>query len=56
MQSLVCDGCGQSADAEHIARRLKRLENMTRYRPIHIQALLMGAASPAEDGDHLDKR
>jgi len=26
---------------------------MTRYRPIHIQALLLGAASPAEDSEHL---
>ncbi len=50
---LTCDGCGLPADAEHLARRLKRLENMTRYRPIHIQALLLGAASPAEDGEHL---
>jgi len=52
-RQIVCDGCGQPASAEHIARRLKRLENMTRYRPIHIQALLVGAASPAEDGEHL---
>ncbi len=50
---LTCDGCGLPASAVHIARRLKRLENMTRYRPIHIQALLLGAASPAEDGEHL---
>jgi hypothetical protein len=25
---------------------------MTRYRPIHVQALFLGAMSPAEDGDH----
>src|SRR5258708_18557863 len=50
---LPCDGCGQLASAEHIARRLKRLENMTRFRPVHIQALLLGAASPAEDSEHL---
>ena len=50
---IVCDGCGQPADQEHIARRLKRLENMTRYRPIHIQALFLGVAGPADDRDHL---
>ncbi len=50
---LTCDGCGQPASAEHIARRLKRLENMTRYRPLHIQALLLGVASPNEDRDFL---
>jgi hypothetical protein len=50
---LHCDGCGQPASAEHIARRLKRLENMTRYRPVHIQALLLGVASPPEDSEHL---
>src|SRR5579859_1587038 len=50
---IRCDGCGQVASQEHIARRLKRLENMTRYRPIHVQALILGAMSPAEDRDHL---
>ena len=50
---IRCDGCGQVASQEHIARRLKRLENMTRYRPIHVQALVLGAMSPAEDRDHL---
>jgi hypothetical protein len=50
---IRCDGCGQVASQEHIARRLKRLENMTRYRPIHVQALFLGAMSPAEDRDHL---
>ncbi len=50
---IRCDGCGQLAAGEHIARRLKRLENMTRYRPIHVQALFLGAMSPVEDRDHL---
>jgi hypothetical protein len=50
---ILCDGCGQAAGPEHIARRLKRLENMTRYRPIHVQALILGAVSPAEDGEYL---
>src|ERR1700751_3810700 len=50
---ILCDGCGQAASQEHIARRLKRLENMTRYRPIHVQALFLGAMRPVEDHDHL---
>jgi hypothetical protein len=53
MQSIVCDGCGQPADQEHIARRLKRLENMTRYRPIHVQTLFLAAARPADDREYL---
>ena len=51
--SLICDGCGQAAAPEHIARRLKRLENMTRYRPVHVQALFLGIMSPALDADYL---
>src|SRR5207253_8014232 len=47
--TLVCDGCGQAATAEHIARRLQRLEWTTRYRPVHIHALLLGAFSPLRD-------
>jgi hypothetical protein len=49
---LICDGCGQAVDREHLARRLKRLENMTRYRPIHIHALFL-SAGPPEDAEHL---
>jgi len=50
---LACDGCGQSASPEHIARRLQRLEWTTRYRPVHIGTLLFGAVSPEADGDFL---
>ena len=50
---IICDGCGQPADAEHIARRLKRLENMTRFRPIHVQALFLGAQSPSDAEQYL---
>jgi hypothetical protein len=50
---LVCDGCGQAASAEHIARRLRRLEWTTRYRPVHIHTLLLGAFSPLRDEDFL---
>ena len=52
-KTILCDGCGEAATAEHIARRLKRLENMTRYRPIHVQALFLGAASPVNAGEYL---
>lgn len=50
---LPCDGCGQPASPEHIARRLGRLEWTTRYRPVHIGALLLGGVSPLADGDFL---
>jgi hypothetical protein len=50
---LPCDGCGQSASSEHIARRLQRLEWATRYRPVHIGALLLGAVSPFVEEDFL---
>jgi hypothetical protein len=48
-QGLLCDGCGQAASPEHIARRLKRLEWATRYRPVHIGTLLLGAAAPSAE-------
>ena len=51
--SLTCDGCGRAASAEHIARRLQRLEWATRYRPVHINTLLLGAFSPRQDKDFL---
>jgi hypothetical protein len=51
--ALVCDGCGQVAAAEHIARRLQRLEWTTRYRPVHINTLFLGAFSPHDDSDFL---
>jgi hypothetical protein len=50
---LLCDGCGQKASAEHIARRLRRLEWTTRYRPVHINTLVLGAFSPQEEKDFL---
>jgi hypothetical protein len=50
---LPCDGCGQLASAEHLSRRLQRLEWATRFRPIHIQALLLTAAAPESDAEFL---
>jgi hypothetical protein len=50
---LLCDGCGQAALPEHIARRLQRLEWTTRYRPVHIQAVLLSGAAPVADDEFL---
>jgi len=50
---LWCDGCGQIGSPEHIARRLRRLEWATRYRPVHIQTLLLGGIAPHEDAEFL---
>ena len=50
---LRCDGCGQAASPEHIARRLQRLEWTTRFRPVHIATLLLGAVAPQHDSEFL---
>ncbi len=51
--SLPCDGCGQAASPDHLTRRLQRLEWTTRYRPVHIQALLLGGIAPQTDAAFL---
>lgn len=43
----ICDGCGCDVDAQHIRHRIERLELATRFRPIHIQVLLIDGAPPA---------
>lgn len=50
---LRCDGCGQAGSPKHIARRLRRLEWATRYRPVHIQTLLLAGVAPREDAEFL---
>lgn len=50
---LPCDGCGQPASSEHIAKRLQRLEWTTRYRPVHIGTLFVGAIAPRNDSEFL---
>ena len=50
---LPCDGCGQFAPPAHIARRLQRLEWATRYRPVHIQTLLLGGIVPSQQSSFL---
>jgi len=50
---LPCDGCGQLADSAHISRRLERLAWSTRFRPLHIQSLLLAGITPKLDSDFL---
>jgi hypothetical protein len=52
-QILRCDGCGQPAASDHIARRLQRLERATRFRPVHIHTLLLSGISPRPDDEFL---
>jgi hypothetical protein len=52
-QLLPCDGCGQLADSQHIAMRLQRLEWATRFRPVHIHALLLSGIAPAQNAEFL---
>lgn len=47
----VCDGCAALVDDAHIRQRIERLELATRFRPIHIQVLLIDAAPPARPDD-----
>jgi hypothetical protein len=49
----ICDGCGHTVDAAHIQKRIGRLELATRYRPVHIHTLLIGAAPPERDEEYL---
>jgi hypothetical protein len=48
----VCDGCGSQADDSHVRRRIERLELATRFRPVHIQVLMLEAAPPARPEDY----
>ena len=49
--AIVCDGCGLPASAGHTAQRLERLELATRYRPIHINVLLVALEPMARPED-----
>jgi hypothetical protein len=51
VQAIFCDGCGQAASAEHLATRFRRLEWATRYRPVHVSTLVLGAVAPADDAE-----
>ena len=52
LRMRVCDGCGAPADEAHIRQRIERLEMATRFRPIHIQVLLLGDAPPIRIEDY----
>jgi hypothetical protein len=52
LRMRVCDGCGAPADEGHIRQRIERLEMATRFRPIHIQVLLLGDAPPIRIEDY----
>jgi hypothetical protein len=47
----LCDGCGAQVDEAHIRSRIERLEQATRFRPIHIQVLFLAAAPPPQTED-----
>lgn len=51
-EPVRCDGCAQPASPEHIARRLRRLELATRYRPIHIGVLFLADSPPLRVEDY----
>lgn len=48
----LCDGCGAPADEAHIRQRIERLEMATRFRPIHIQTLLLADAPTSRIEDY----
>jgi hypothetical protein len=48
----ICDGCSVGVDAQHIRQRIERLELATRFRPVHIQVLLLDEAPPARMEDY----
>ncbi|MBI3668550.1 MAG: hypothetical protein HY237_02040 [Acidobacteria bacterium] len=52
MTFIPCDGCGLPASPEHIARRLRRLELATRFRPIHIDILFLARWPPPRLEDY----
>lgn len=53
IKAIVCDGCGRESSSEHLARRFARLEQATRHRPIHMQAVFLSAQSPSSPGAYL---
>ncbi len=52
MSQSLCDGCGLRASDAHIARRIRRLELATSFRPIHIHLLWLADAPPARLEDY----
>ncbi|MHB8539479.1 MAG: hypothetical protein ACYDCD_00845 [Candidatus Acidiferrales bacterium] len=54
-QEICCDGCGVVATDEHLRRRVERLELATRFRPIHIETLIVYPAPPEPSEDYFYK-
>jgi hypothetical protein len=52
MPDALCDGCGQPTGEEHLARRIRRLELASRFRPIHIQILFLANCPPPRLEDY----
>jgi hypothetical protein len=49
---ILCDGCGLPASPQHIAERVERLERATRFRPVHLNILIVAlepSARPEDD-------
>jgi len=51
-REIRCDGCGTVATPEHLRRRVERLELATRFRPIHIDTLILYPAPPERREDY----
>jgi hypothetical protein len=49
---IYCDGCTVEASPEHLRRRIARLEWASRFRPIHINTLILAPAPPATLEDY----
>ena len=51
-REIRCDGCGVVATPDHLRRRVERLELATRFRPIHIDTLILHPAPPQRVEDY----
>jgi hypothetical protein len=51
-REIRCDGCGVVATPEHLRRRVERLELATRFRPIHIDTLILYPVPPQRVEDY----
>jgi hypothetical protein len=51
-KTILCDGCGEPASPEHLRQRVERLEFATRFRPIHIDCLVLYPSPPQRIEDY----
>ena len=54
-REIRCDSCGVATTDEHLRRRVERLELATRFRPIHIETLILCLAPPKRLEDYFYK-